>query len=240
MPEAKAGIVIDRRSLLASAVMLVGGSLAGGLPTQLLAASTRAAPIFFAAPQFAMLDEIAEIVIPRTDTPGAREVGVAGFVDALMAHWASSENRREIAGESRSMHASQGMGAGQPKGEASASFDFIAGERVTGDLFADIDTSWGRVEGGERVGDLLAQALGRYEPTHPEAILPQLLDAYHELEKLDGDWPARKKPELLHAIELAAGLYLDATAERWDVASASANATCWRSPRRRSASRRTI
>ena len=129
---------------------------------------------------------------------------------------------REIAGESRSMHASQGMGAGQPKGEASASFDFIAGERVTGDLFADIDTSWGRVEGGERVGDLLAQALGRYEPTHPEAILPQLLDAYHELEKLDGDWPARKKPELLHAIELAAGLYLDATAERWDVASGSA------------------
>ena len=99
MPEAKAGIVMDRRTLLPSAVMLVGGSLAGGLPTQLLAASTRAAPIFFAAPQFAMLDEIAEIVIPRTDTPGAREVGVAGFVDALMAHWASSENRREIAGE---------------------------------------------------------------------------------------------------------------------------------------------
>ena len=99
MPEAKAGIVMDRRSLLASAVMLVGGSLAGGLPTQLLAASTRAAPIFFAAPQFAMLDEIAEIVIPRTDTPGAREVGVAAFVDALMANWANAEHRREIAGE---------------------------------------------------------------------------------------------------------------------------------------------
>jgi LmbE family N-acetylglucosaminyl deacetylase len=125
---------------------------------------------------------------------------------------------REIAGESRSMHSSQGMGAGQPKGEASASFDFVAGERVTGDLFADVDTSWGRVPGGERVGDLLAQALGRFEPTHPEAILPQLLDAYHELEKLDGDWPERKKLELLHAIELAAGLYLDAAAERWDMA----------------------
>src|SRR5690606_27722662 len=31
-------------------------------------------------------------------------------------------------------------------------------------------------------------------------------------------WPERKKPELLHAIELASGLYLDATADRWDVA----------------------
>src|SRR5690606_17527321 len=112
---------------------------------------------------------------------------------------------REIAGESRSMHSSQGMGAGQPKGESSASFDFVAGERVTGDLFADIDTSWGRVAGGERVGDLLAQALGRFEATHPEAILPQLLDAYHELERLDGDWADRKRPQLLHAIELSAG-----------------------------------
>lgn len=129
---------------------------------------------------------------------------------------------REIAGESRSMHSSQGMGSGQPKGEASASFDFVAGERATGDLFSGIDTSWGRVPGGERVGDLLAQALGRYEPTHPEAILPQLLDAYHELEQLDGDWPARKRPELLHAIELAAGLYLDAAAERWDVSPGAA------------------
>jgi hypothetical protein len=128
----------------------------------------------------------------------------------------------EVAGESRSMHSSQGMGARQPKGEASASFDYVAGERVSGDLFADIDTSWGRVPGGERVGDLLAQALGRYEPTHPEAILPQLLDAYHELEKLDGDWAARKRPELLHAIELSAGLYLDAAAERWDVAPGAA------------------
>ncbi len=129
---------------------------------------------------------------------------------------------REIAGESRSMHSSQGMGAGQPKGEASASFDFVAGDRATGDLFSGIDTSWGRVAGGERVGDLLAQALDRYEPSHPEAILPQLLDAYQELEKLDGDWPARKRGELLHAIELAAGLYLDATADRWDVSPGSA------------------
>lgn len=123
----------------------------------------------------------------------------------------------EIAGESRSMHRSQGMGAGQAKGASSASFDFVAGERTTGDLFADIDTSWGRVAGGARVGDLLTQALGRYEATAPTAILPLLLDAYYELSKLEGDWPERKKPQLLHAIELAAGLYLDATAASWDV-----------------------
>jgi LmbE family N-acetylglucosaminyl deacetylase len=122
-----------------------------------------------------------------------------------------------IAGEGRSLHRSQGFGAGQPKGARTASFDFVAGERVAGDLFADVDTSWERVADGERVGDLLAQALGRYEPTSPTAILPLLLEAYHELEQLEGDWPERKRPQLLHAIELATGLWLDAAAERWDV-----------------------
>jgi LmbE family N-acetylglucosaminyl deacetylase len=153
---------------------------------------------------------------PAGVAPGRVTLEIGGYSPVL------GKSYPEVAGESRSMHSSQGMGARQPKGEASASFDYVAGERVSGDLFADIDTSWGRVPGGERVGDLLAQALGRYEPTHPEAILPQLLDAYHELEKLDGDWAARKRPELLHAIELSAGLYLDAAAERWDVAPGAA------------------
>lgn len=124
---------------------------------------------------------------------------------------------RAIAGESRSMHRSQGFGSSQPKGTATASFDYVAGERVAGDLFADVDTSWSRVPGGERVGDLLAQALGRYEPTSPTAILPLLLEANYELGRLEGDWAERKRPQLLHAIELATGLWLDATAERWDV-----------------------
>lgn len=122
-----------------------------------------------------------------------------------------------IAGEGRSLHRSQGFGASQPKGARSASFDHVAGERVEGDLFADVDTSWGRVPGGERVGDLLSQALGRYEITEPTAILPLLVEAYHEMGRLDGDWVERKRPQLLHAIELATGLWLDATAERWDV-----------------------
>jgi hypothetical protein len=45
-----------------------------------------------------LLEEIAEIIIPRTDTPGARDAGVAGFIDALMTHWASPERAARFRG----------------------------------------------------------------------------------------------------------------------------------------------
>ncbi len=122
----------------------------------------------------------------------------------------------EIAGESRSLHQSQGMGASQRKGNAPAFFAHIAGEAAEQDLFEGIDTSWGRVPGAAAVSRLLMKAREEYRPNHPEVILPLLIDAYSALEGLSGYWPEVKRPRLLKAIELAAGLWIDASAERWD------------------------
>ncbi len=122
----------------------------------------------------------------------------------------------EIAGESRSKHRSQGMGTSQRKGAMPAQFDYIAGERAERDLFDGIDTSWDRVAGGAKAGELLARARDEYDPRKPAAILPPLLEAYKVLEGLEGYWPEVKRRELTRAIELAAGLWLDASAERWD------------------------
>lgn len=38
------------------------------------------------APQRRLLDQLCDLVIPTTDTPGAREAGVARFVEAAIAH----------------------------------------------------------------------------------------------------------------------------------------------------------
>ena len=122
----------------------------------------------------------------------------------------------EIAGESRSLHQSQAMGASQRKGNAPAFFAHIAGEPAERDLFEGIDTSWGRVPGAAAASRLLMKAREEYRPGHPEAILPLLIDAYAELEDLSGYWPEVKRPRLLKAIELAAGLWIDATADRWN------------------------
>ena len=122
----------------------------------------------------------------------------------------------EIAGESRSLHRSQAMGASQRKGNAPAFFAHIAGEAAEKDLFEGIDTSWGRVPGAAAVSRLLMKAREAHRPDHPEAILPLLIDAYSALKDLDGYWPEVKRPQLLKAIELAAGLWIDAAADRWD------------------------
>ena len=91
---------MDRRALLRSAILLVGGSLAG-LPGEALAqaaeAATDAAPARFFNPlQFATLAETADIIIPRTDTPGAKDAGVPEEFDKLMINWASDERKRQF------------------------------------------------------------------------------------------------------------------------------------------------
>jgi gluconate 2-dehydrogenase gamma chain len=43
-------------------------------------------PQFFSATEFALIERLTELIIPSDDTPGAREAGVAEFVDFMVAH----------------------------------------------------------------------------------------------------------------------------------------------------------
>src|SRR4051812_26130702 len=83
VPKGADGFVLDRRALLAGAIALVGGTLAG-FPGELLAQAPGAQPRFFTPAQFAILDAVVDIIIPRTDTPGARDAGVSAFIDGMM------------------------------------------------------------------------------------------------------------------------------------------------------------
>lgn len=41
-------------------------------------------PSYFNVPQAAIISEVAEIILPKTDTPGAKDVGVPAFIDLIL------------------------------------------------------------------------------------------------------------------------------------------------------------
>jgi len=121
------------------------------------------------------------------------------------------ESFTEIAGRSRSMHKSQGFGAGQNRGEFVNYFKHVEGEMAVADLLDGINTTWARVAGGGSVAKMLEEAYRTFDEENPAKSLPVLLRAYSEIEKLNKDpWIQVKKRELVDVIKLCGGLWLDA------------------------------
>ena len=144
-------------------------------------------------------------------TPGRIEVDLGEYNPVLGASY------NQIAGMSRSMHRSQGMGASQRPGPSRNFLVPLAGDPPIKDAFDGIDTSWGRVPGGDEIGRILADAVRGFEPDHPERTIPVLLKAHPLIAAIHDPWAERKLKELNEAIALCSGLWLDANADRYDV-----------------------
>lgn len=123
----------------------------------------------------------------------------------------------EIAGMSRSMHRSQGMGNMGRVGAAESEFIVIGGETASQDLFDGIDTSWNRLPGGAAVGSILADATRDFDPAHPEKVLPQLLKARPLIAAMSDPDARIKLHELDEAIAQCAGLWAEAQAKAPEV-----------------------
>lgn len=81
---------LDRRELLKRVAYLMGGAISTpamlGILQGCSAKQAEASwlPTFFTAAQAALVTEVAEIMIPRTDTPGATDAGVPAFIDTML------------------------------------------------------------------------------------------------------------------------------------------------------------
>jgi hypothetical protein len=81
--------------------LLATGSLLQLAPTNLFAVlreartliQSQTAPRTLNAHQFATVKAMAEMIIPRTDTPGASDVGVAEFIDLILTEWYDEAER---------------------------------------------------------------------------------------------------------------------------------------------------
>lgn len=117
----------------------------------------------------------------------------------------------EIAAESRSMHKSQGFGAGKNRGTQLEYFKPILGAMPSKDLFDDINTGWSRVAGSEQLQQLIDRVIGNYDPSKPAVSVEALLAIRETLQQLpDGYWKAQKMKETEQLICLCSGLWFEA------------------------------
>ncbi|GAB4229955.1 MAG: PIG-L family deacetylase [Ekhidna sp.] len=122
------------------------------------------------------------------------------------------ESYGEIAARSRSMHKSQGFGSSGSRGEQIEYLEQWVGEETENPLDG-IDTSWGRVEGGEEVAFLIQKAINEYDESQPWNVLESLVLARKALNKVEDDfWREVKREELNELIISITGLYIAFTA----------------------------
>ncbi len=120
----------------------------------------------------------------------------------------------EIAGMSRSMHKSQGMGAPEQRGASRSNLSNVAGDAASGDIFDGIDTTWNRLPGGAAVGKILEEVLRTFVPEQPDKTVPLLVKARPLIGAIKDPLAIRKLEELDEAIAMCTGLWLDASADR--------------------------
>jgi gluconate 2-dehydrogenase gamma chain len=116
--------MINRREALRRTAMLMGGALSapaimGVLKGCKAEPTVNWKPEFFSAKEAPLISQVAEIIIPKTDTPGAIEAGVPGFIDKMLKDVYSPEEQGRFM-------------------DAMRAFNERA-EKETGDTFIDLD-----------------------------------------------------------------------------------------------------
>ncbi|HSP11634.1 MAG TPA: PIG-L family deacetylase [Salegentibacter sp.] len=119
----------------------------------------------------------------------------------------------EIAALSRSQHQSQGFGSTGTRGTSNEYLELIKGDMPESDVFEGIDTSWSRIEGGRKIGEILEKVETNFNFRDPSQSLPELIEAYKLIQGLeDGHWKEVKTNQIKEIIAACSGLFLEAVA----------------------------
>ena len=82
--------LMNRRELIQRVAMLMGGAISAPAVLGVLSGCSPKpsgaswTPQFLSKEEGAVVEDVADLILPRTDTPGARDVGVPAFIDVIL------------------------------------------------------------------------------------------------------------------------------------------------------------
>jgi len=135
----------------------------------------------------------------------------------------TGESFSKIAGQSRSMHKTQGFGnfgnGGGDSGPRNESFELLAGDPATNDILDGVDATWTRVPGGADIGQLTDDVIAKFNLQDPAASVPALLEIKKRLADVAVYDPiVNEKQKLLdHIIQQCLGLNVVTTVPQAEV-----------------------
>jgi gluconate 2-dehydrogenase gamma chain len=95
---------MDRREALKRTAWIMGGAVSAPAIMGILKGCAAKptidwTPVFLSSDQGALISQVAEIIIPKTDTPGAKDVGVPGFIDQILKECYKKEDQDKFLAE---------------------------------------------------------------------------------------------------------------------------------------------
>jgi len=93
--------LIDRREALRKTAMIMGAAVSASTVAAFLYSCKSTPdlnykPVFFNEDQAFIISELADIILPKTDTPGAKEAGVPSFIDGFVKDCYKTEDQKQI------------------------------------------------------------------------------------------------------------------------------------------------
>lgn len=141
----------------------------------------------------------------NTTSEDQLKIDVGGFNPIL------GKSYGEIAAESRTNHKSQGAALTPARGASTEYFTLVDGEAAHADPMDGVETSWRRVEGGEKIEGMVNQVIRDFSLAHPERSVAALAGLYKAISELkDGYWKTQKLKEVQQLIADCSGLWLEA------------------------------
>ena len=111
--------LMNRRELIQRVAMLMGGAISAPAVLGVLNGcspkpSASWHPQFLSSAEGAIVEEVAELILPRTDTPGARDVGVPAFIDVILKDAYPAEDQARFVSGAKDFDAEAQRAHGKP------------------------------------------------------------------------------------------------------------------------------